>query len=308
MCLRNVICLLFNGKIFGVSSFHQPRELKNSIMKKMVTGAIALLLATQSFAQNDAADKKVRFGLEVFPSLDWYKPSDLKSFAKNGTVLKFGYGLATEFRINDITWFCTGVQVNYSGGDVTFTRETHYFYSDNVGFTNATAIDFTQSNSSNGTKHYWLRERKYKMTYLTVPLMLRLKTKPIGSMEYYGNFGLLASFRLKGKADDVVNEWNSGNGNGYDPNEMTLSNLVITPDMNLFNMGLTIGGGAEYNLSGSTSLIFGVSYIQGFTNTVKNPSQYNIDYQASLSNNNKGVALAQKFLQNSFAINFGFMF
>jgi enterochelin esterase-like enzyme len=44
--------------------------------------------------------------------------------------------------------------------------------------------------------------------------------------------------------------------------------------MNIFKFSLNIGGGAEWNLAGSTSLVFGLNWYNGFSNVLKNDSKY----------------------------------
>ena len=40
-----------------------------------------------------------------------------------------------------------------------------------------------------GNNIYWLKERKYKVNYVTIPIGLKLKTKEIGYLTYFGEFG-----------------------------------------------------------------------------------------------------------------------
>ena len=44
--------------------------------------------------------------------------------------------------------------------------------------------------------------------------------------------------------------------------------------MNLFKFALNIGGGAEWNLAGSTSLMFGLNWYNGFSNVLKSDSKF----------------------------------
>ena len=48
----------------------------------------------------------------------------------------------------------------------------------------------------------------------------------------------------------------------------------MTKDMAFFKASLAFGLGAEMNLSGTTSLVFGLNYNLGFMNSVKGSSDY----------------------------------
>jgi opacity protein-like surface antigen len=45
-----------------------------------------------------------------------------------------------------------------------------------------------------------------------------------------------------------------------------LENENISDDINLFKASLIVGAGLEYNFSGNTSLLVGITYNNGFTN------------------------------------------
>ena len=60
-------------------------------------------------------------------------------------------------------------------------------------------------------------------------------------------------------------------------------NENIQDDINLFRAALIVGAGAEYNFSGNTSLLFGITYNNGFTNIAN--FDVDVDKKAKLLNN-----------------------
>ena len=258
-------------------------------MKKILTITALALVANVGLAQENEI-KNFRFGLVIDPSVNWLKPEG-KIIAKNGANVKFGGGVVLEFRLAKVASFQTGIRIHGEGGKVKYnngdiqtanSNVVSYFYNtaDDV------IVEYVSPNSTGafydsvetiGKTHYQLNERQYKATYVTIPLILKLKTKEIGTMTYFGQFGANASFRWKATANDEVTKINqsstSTNVLSLGASE-TKSKVDITKDVAFFKAALTFGLGAEMNLSGTTSLTFGLNYNLGFTNFVKGDSDY----------------------------------
>jgi hypothetical protein len=93
-------------------------------------------------------------------------------------------------------------------------------------------------------------------------------------MTYFGQIGLNNSIRWKATANDNVTEIKqTSTGIALGATE-TKSKVDVTKDVAFFKSSLTFGAGAEMNLSGSTSLTFGLNYNLGFMNSVKSNSDY----------------------------------
>jgi len=244
-------------------------------MKKILT-ITALAFAGQfTWAQDGANElKNFRFGLKVTPSVNWYTPEG-KLMDSNGPTVKFGGGLILEFRLAKVASLQTGFQIDSEGGKIKYknggatanTSTMSYYYN----IANDNIISYNTSNSSSTEiTHYQLNERQFKATYITIPLMLKLKTKEIGSFTYFGQFGFNTSFRWKAYATDNVTDLSPSANR--DP--VTLKKVDIKDDMNILKASLAFGFGAEMNLSGTTSLLFGLNYDLGFTNAAKKESGY----------------------------------
>jgi hypothetical protein len=272
-------------------------------MKKLSLVLTLFLSSSLLVNAQDEKSGKFRFGLQAQPAFTWYK-TDSKKLSSGGTKLKFAWGLSTEFKFTENIWFCTGLSVNYDGGVLNFLDSTKYFK--NVdGYAELSAV-----NSADYVKYdmVHLKKRTYNVTYVTLPLNLKMKTNEIGYMRYYGLFGLSLGFRAKATASDEGTELryasgalSSGNlvyaqpNTGYNE-EKTLNNS----DMQIFRTGLNIGGGVEWNISGSTSLVFGATYNLGFSNVLKSESKF------LLTNTNQ--AFKQKATSQNILITIGVLF
>lgn len=221
-------------------------------MKKITISILflATLFSVTSFAQGDA---KFRFGLKFQPAVTWFKPGDLKSITNDGSAIKFGYGLVTEFRLNKVVSFATGLEFSQLGGKLNYEDSVYYF-------------------SEEEQVNFIVENRKFTMNYIEIPIALKMKTPEIGSMTYFAQFGFNANIRWNGKATDegimlstpVINK----KTDSYD----------ITKDVSFAKMGLIVGIGCEWNLAGSTSLLFGVNFQNGFTNTLTSTSKQLFNY------------------------------
>ncbi len=261
------------------------------IMKKILAITAFAFAGTFALAQDGGNEiKNFRFGLAIDPSVNWYKP-DGKIIGTNGAGVKFAGGLILEYRLAKVASLQTGIRIGGDGGKVKYnngdiqtanSNVVSYFYNtadDKIEKYQApdTATAFYTTASTKGKTQYQLNERQYKATYITIPLILKLKTKEIGTMTYFGQFGVNASIRWKATANDQVTQikqsYSSSTIVSLGASE-TKSKVDVTKDVSFLKAALTFGLGAEMNLSGTTSLTFGLNYNLGFTNSVKGTSDY----------------------------------
>jgi hypothetical protein len=100
----------------------------------------------------------------------------------------------------------------------------------------------------------------YKFQYLDLPVLLKMRTGEIGYIRYYGTFGVIPGFRLSAKGQS------SFGGATYDE-------VDIKDQINLINLSLAIGGGVQYILSGTTRLVGGIEFNNGFSDLLKDKNQ-----------------------------------
>jgi len=189
--------------------------------------------------------------LHATPAIAWYKPDNEKVYESNGSKLKFAYGLLAEFRLNKVASFATGINVNYSGGTLRFIGDS---------------ISYSIENDK-----FYIDNRVFNNVYVDIPLTLKMRTPEIGAMTYFGQFGVNLGVLTKARAND------KGAMNNPASAEVTNENVDIKKDMGFMSIGLNVGGGAEYNLAGTTSLVFGVNYHNGFANILQKKSEFLTD-------------------------------
>ncbi len=213
------------------------------IINKTVFTTIALTLITcLSFSQEEI--KKVAIGIYGTANGAWLKPDiDGKyGYSRKGIGLGYSAGVALDFALfgsNNYS-FTTGVGVLYHSGKLNYPDVYSPSSDEHIAGTTT---------------------KTYKINYIDVPLMLKLKTNEIGYLTYYGEVGTSAGIKYKARAN-----WELEYNNGTDPVTVSEEDQDVTKETNLFRFPLIIGAGVEYNLSGNTSIVAGLVYNNGFTN------------------------------------------
>ena len=228
-------------------------------MKKVYALLFPLLFGPLvAYAQEETPS--FRFGLKVAPNLGFIK-SDVKELKSDGSRLGFTFGLMGDFMFGtDRRYaFSTGLLLNNVGGKTSYT----------VGGTNLSA------------------ENKYQ--YVELPLTLKLMTKEIGYITYFGQIGFGAAFNIAAKSD-------------YDTFDMSgkvvrLTDEDIMDNTDLFKASLILGAGLHYNFSGNTSLLVGVTYNNGFTNILK-------DQEITVGTDKKELKAKQNYLELTLGVFF----
>jgi opacity protein-like surface antigen len=296
-------------------------------MKKIFLIVSSTLLLASSILAQDAVDKKIRFGLRVAPTPTWLRSNDLKSVEKGGAKFGLGFGLQVEFRINSTASFVTGVGGDFLGGKQNYNYDQGYVLSKDGEYVDSKTIDFTQSAQQihdeaalNGNKFYELKSRSIKATYITIPVLLKLMTKDIAGLKYFGIFGGNIGIQSKFKATDEISELattGTGTNTVYNTGTSSIKIDEMRPSGDLIplNIGLNAGIGAEYNLSGSTSIFLSINYMRGFINQYQKNSDIMVDKMKDNINNTNNIGNAEEPIrskQSAFSdgiqINIGVLF
>ncbi len=277
-------------------------------MKKILTITLMVLVTNFVFAQAVENElKNFRFGLKVAPSVNWCKP-DGKIIAANGVVPKFGGGLVIEIGLAKVISIQTGLQVDLEGGKVKYNNGGYitpnantvmYYYNTIDDVIAKNNLTFVQPSD----KLYQLNSRTYSVSYITLPLNLKMKTKEIGSFTYFAVVGLNNSFRWKATANDEVQEI-TANYSLAAPETKTKIN--VTKDVSFYKGSLNLGFGTEMNVSGTTSLTFGLNYNLGFTNVVKDGSDYLL--RSNSANSPAVTKMPQQIKSNAIVLTVGVLF
>lgn len=266
-------------------------------MRKIFSIAFILLLSVNSLVKAQD-DKKFRFGIRVAPTPTWLRSNDTKKYEKNGMRFGFGYGLITEFTLSDVAHLQTGIGGDFWGGGQTYIDSVGYKLDTDQNFVDAEANDW---NSNPKYNTYLLKSRKVKTSYVTVPIMLKLMTKEISAFKYFGQFGGNLMFLTKAKANDMVVDYQTSGNPTIEKTDLNIYKETIP-----FYAGLNVGAGAEYRISGSTSLMLSVNYLRAFTNLYKSKSKYLVS-DVDLSTG-KTTRAKQGAFADGIQINIGILF
>ncbi|UPT66682.1 MAG: PorT family protein [Sphingobacteriales bacterium JAD_PAG50586_3] len=181
--------------------------------------------------------KKFRLGLAVSPNLGWIKPNE-KDFDSDGVRAGIGGGLVMDVFFAKNYGITTGVQVMNVGGKVVNEGAGYSF------------------------KH------TYKNQYVQIPFGLKMKTNDFSGFNIYGLFGVSFEYCFRARYDyryEVA-------GITVSDSDLDAKDDDLARDL---RMGLNVGLGTEYNIAGSTSLFFGLTYNNGIIGAYKNSDQGN---------------------------------
>lgn len=290
---------------------------KINSMKKLVSIFIAIGFASSSLLAQDSP-KSVRFGVFGRGTPTWYSMPTNNNYSKGGAIFGTGFGLNMEFRISDVVSFQSGIGGDFDGGKIKYAYTGNsfgYFPSTYTGYildktpsfvdiSGHSYGDFYAGLATNQNTLHFLISRRIHTTYVTIPLILKMKTKEISGFKYFvdfgGNIGVLAG----AKADDITNDVNISTISAG-----SYKGLSMYKDCVPVRVGLNVGGGAEYRLAGTTSVFMSLNFVNSFISTVKATSRYNataVDY----SHNSQGTFTyaAQSLKTNGIQINVGFLF
>lgn len=202
--------------------------------------------------------KKFRLGLMASPTLGWIKSND-KEFATDGVRAGIGGGLVMDFYFAKNYGITTGLQIMNVGGKVKYEAP-------NILIT-----------------------RTFKNQYVQIPFGLKMKTNDFSGFNIYGLFGVTAEYCFRGRYDSSVNAFGiQANSEGDDAKADDYTRNL--------RLGLNVGMGTEYNIAGSTSLFFGLTYNNGIIGAYKKQT----DSNGNLTNPAGNL--------NFFALNLGVLF
>jgi opacity protein-like surface antigen len=209
---------------------------------------IILILVLQANAQ-------VKLGIKVSPQLTWSNV-DNKNTQTNATRINGGYGLMIDYYFNEN--YAIGTELVFQNMSTNLQLKIDRFVS---VFENKTSVQHWPT--SNLIYDYQLR-------YLQIPLILKMRTKEIGYMRYYAEFGISNGFLLRARADVNMNAFSKENVNINNPDEedkFEIRTITTRYDdgVSVYRAALLLGAGIQYNISSNTLLVVGLRYDNGIT-------------------------------------------
>ncbi|MEM7103526.1 MAG: porin family protein [Bacteroidota bacterium] len=232
---------------------------------------LSLTLFTYSFSI--AQDGGVRLGIQASPTFTWLASED-NTISSNGLRAGFKIGPIGEFYFRENYAFISGINLVFSaGGTLTHQLGGNLLPETAVG-SNTAGIDMIPDNSN----------IEYKIQSVEIPFGMKLRTNPIGYFRYFAEIPFIVGIKTQARGDI--------SGAGLDTSKENISG-----DVNLVNVSWGIGGGVEYEISESTSIVGGLTFQGGFLDVTKNNGMQT----------NGGIE-DSKVVQNAINLKIGVMF
>ena len=215
-------------------------------MKNVTILVFGMLITQLSFAQGE-----FRFGLKGSSNFGWVGGTS-KNIVNDGTTIAFGYGIMGDYYFKPNYGISAEIMLSNIKSKFTVTEPL--------------AFNSVMSDTVNDLRY------EYNIQYLDIPLTMKIRTKEIGDMTYFGQFGVSMGFALNAKTSIVSTglpksisdqEPTEYRVNGAEGDAFTVNNF--DDKVFLFRLPLIIGGGIEYKMAGSTSLQGGVRIANTFT-------------------------------------------
>lgn len=212
------------------------------------------LLTSFLFQAQEINDKKIQAGLTTNFGVNFVKMGTSR-IDKNGPGTNFSIGLLLHKSFDDSRNFGFSSGLEFDFGSIKFeksadSKEIFYNYSDR---------DILVS-SDNSNYIFSLKNRKHKTIQMSIPIALLFRTDMIENFRYYTKFGLKNSFLISNKTfDKGTDKTNTVQV------EKTNTNMTSKNELFFFQASVGLSLGAEWNFTGSTSLIGEISYYYGLT-------------------------------------------
>ncbi|HEX2395538.1 MAG TPA: porin family protein [Bacteroidales bacterium] len=179
----------------------------------------------------------LRLGVNLDPLASWLTPKT-NLIDKEGTRPGISGGLIVEYYFHPNYGIVTGLNIGSQGGSVIYREAVNIKTGDN---------ESVNLEAGSGVV--------YTLSYITLPIGLKLKTNEIGYLTYFAQLGFNQQINIGSRASSTGNELNKDN---------------VPKESNLLNMSYYFGGGAEYNIGGQTSIIAGLFFNNGFADVLSN--------------------------------------
>lgn len=210
------------------------------------------------------------------------------AFAQEAADKKFQAGLITAFGMNFVEMGTTRFTSDGIGSDVTIGANLNFSFTESIGLNTGVEIDFEslKFRTSGEPVYYHFRDkeiiresevtaadplyqvltRKQKPIYISIPTMLLFRTKFIGYFRYFGKFGVRTSILATNKSYDTGLEYNPGeNPTLFPGTSVNHENMTSSGEMLFMKAVGGFSGGAEWNFTGTTSLVAELGFYFGIT-------------------------------------------
>ncbi len=254
-------------------------------------------------------EPKFRMGLHLLPSIAWLDARD-GSTVSDGSIGRFGFGFTADIMFADNYAIGTGVNVFRNGGKLTTIERL-------------TGDPLDPANDT--TQFVVQRERTLTQHWVELPVSFKFRTREIGHITYWGQFGLGLGLNLRATADDRVqyrfrNDPLITTGSTWvedlETGEIEYQDVPVEDQVALMRAAMIVGLGIEYNLSGKTALLLGATFNNGLFNVANNRNfgpTLDEEHLTALPVSDTAVSLSpegydRKMVDNAILLSLGLLF
>jgi len=217
--------------------------MKNIVWLSILFFGISISASAQEFS-------KYRFGFKVEPNVSWFTPKEKYLDATDNKV-RFSYGLNADFHFTENYAIGSGLLILTNGGELTYKRQIF----------------------ESGKEYIVETTRDIAIKYVEIPITLKMRTNEIGYITYWGQFGIGLDIKVDARMDETYNYelvleeqgWETATGKDAIEEE----NVNLSSEVKPMRASLIIGAGIEYSVSGTTAILVGINFNNGFTNVLK---------------------------------------
>ena len=227
---------------------------------KRITGyrRALLILAVTIAPASLALSQDYLWSVRISPFISWLHPN-INSVDNQGTRAGFDLSVSVEKYFADHFAFTGGISFINSGGRL--KSDAPYAFK----FHGSTPVIPAGSPVI------------YKIQFLSLPVGLKFKTEENNLISWFGEAGFDPEVVIRGRVDIPV---------------LDLKDRRAMTEIKLFNIGYHLTGGVNYSLGESTSLSFGLSFVNNFLDITKDVNGQETD------------KTTQRFLKFVFGVNF----
>jgi hypothetical protein len=179
--------------------------------------------------QNDGIQPFINFSIHFDPLISWFS-TDSYDTRSDGVVPGFNFGISYNKYFSPNYSFSSGINIINAGGRLINKDITHF----DLKNYNSTILTVQPGEAIT-----------YRITYLSVPLGLKLQTDQIGYGSFFADLGLDPKIVIGGRVDIPSLDIKGGNA---------------AQELNLFNLSFHVMAGMEYPLSGNNRFIIGIGF------------------------------------------------
>lgn len=190
---------------------------------------LTLITLLMVFFFNSWGQTHMKLAFTASPSVNWLNTSN-RDVNREKIVLGYDFGLIGDifFAESDRYALQTGLLVVNTGGNLSYHTDQPFPF---AGETMPRDVNI-----------------KYTLRYLDIPFNIKLRTNEFHRTYYWGLFGLSGMVNIGARGDS---------------NEGTLLKSSIHDEINMFNVGMNVGAGFDYEIGSSNLVSVGLVFQNG---------------------------------------------